>query len=363
MTKERAREFQTRDEWSAYLHEELRKPFPTGVLQWRAAAKPRGGQGGQGQVEVVSYLDARYIQGRFDEVVGPGNWQIDYKEIAGAIFAGIGILCPIDGRVTWKWDTGHVTQNEKEKARQDFGAKGSATDGEKRAAVQWGVGRYVYGLGRPTMPCSISQRGNPYNIQKPGYKHLPWWAVPIEEALTWEEANPGKKYNPNDQSLIDEHPGIETPEKEDDEEKSTPAGNGSQVAEPSRMEPAATRDERKITTSSKRGGMKEKEPGKDGTDPRPAKQREEAKSFAEMVEDSRSPVHKRVYRNDGTSHSEFWSYVWGTWVNAMMFRRETKEQKQAIFDTIEIHLEKAGAYGAAMELLQAQLAEKERGTE
>lgn len=84
----------------------------------------------------VAYIDARDVMRVLDDVVGPSNWQDDYRVIHDQLFAGIGINTK-HGWV-WKWDTGTESQTEKE--------KGIVSDSFKRAAVKWGIGRFLYDL-------------------------------------------------------------------------------------------------------------------------------------------------------------------------------------------------------------------------
>ena len=94
--------------------------------------------------QCVAYIDARDVMNRLDDVVGSENWQDDYKIVNGQMFAGIGIrfnrhegtACFSDW--VWKWDTGTESQTEKE--------KGVVSDAFKRAAVKWGIGRFLYDL-------------------------------------------------------------------------------------------------------------------------------------------------------------------------------------------------------------------------
>ncbi len=88
------------------------------------------------QAQCVAYIDARDVEDILDEVVGGHNWQDNYKVVDGKLFAGIGINtgeCWV-----WKWDTGVESNIEKE--------KGQSSDAFKRAAVKWGVGRFLYKL-------------------------------------------------------------------------------------------------------------------------------------------------------------------------------------------------------------------------
>lgn len=90
-----------------------------------------------GKATIVSYIDARDAQDRFDDVCGPENWATDYRVMDGNLYCGIGIQTSPD-RWVWKWDCGVESNMEKE--------KGQASDAFKRAAVQWGVGRFLYRL-------------------------------------------------------------------------------------------------------------------------------------------------------------------------------------------------------------------------
>ena len=83
----------------------------------------------------VAYIDSRDVQDLLDEVCGSENWQSDYKEVKGNVYAGIAIKCP---DWVWKWDCGVESKTEAE--------KGEASDSFKRAAVKWGVGRFLYAL-------------------------------------------------------------------------------------------------------------------------------------------------------------------------------------------------------------------------
>ncbi len=108
---------------------DLQKEIP---CQWRVQSFSKT----KAQGQCVAYIDARDVMKALDEAVGAENWQDDYKDLGGQIFAGIGIMC--EGEWVWKWDTGSESNIEKE--------KGQASDSFKRAAVKWGVGRFLYDL-------------------------------------------------------------------------------------------------------------------------------------------------------------------------------------------------------------------------
>jgi len=125
---------------------ELKRKIP---YQWRVQSYSKF----KPEAMCVAYIDARDVMELLDEVCGPENWQSDFKDIGGQMFAGIGIrqfrminnpqgnsmaLYDEDREWVWKWDTGTETKVEAE--------KGQASDSFKRAAVKWGIGRFLYDL-------------------------------------------------------------------------------------------------------------------------------------------------------------------------------------------------------------------------
>jgi len=84
----------------------------------------------------VAYIDARDVQDRFDEVCSPANWQNKYQVVGNSLFCSIGIK--IGEEWIWKTDCGTESQIEKQ--------KGQSSDAFKRAAVLWGVGRFLYSI-------------------------------------------------------------------------------------------------------------------------------------------------------------------------------------------------------------------------
>ena len=106
--------------------EGLKKEIP---FKWRVQSSNQWG------ASCVAYIDARQVQDLLDEVVGAENWQCRYSEHKGNLFCEIGIDCAADHWV-WKSDCGVESNVEKE--------KGEASDAFKRAAVMWGIGRFLY---------------------------------------------------------------------------------------------------------------------------------------------------------------------------------------------------------------------------
>lgn len=119
--------------------QDLGKPFPEKDIEWRIM---QAGEGAKGLwAKVAAYVDARAIMARLDEALGPANWQVEYKPIDGGMLCGISVRVETANGVEWvtKWDG---SQNSDIEA-----VKGGISGALKRAAVLWGVGRYLYDLG------------------------------------------------------------------------------------------------------------------------------------------------------------------------------------------------------------------------
>lgn len=113
----------------------LRDPFAPTDIEWRLQSA--GEKNGRIWAKVLAYVTNRAIQDRLDEVVGPPNWRNEYtKAPEGGVLCGISIK--IDGEWVTKWDGAENTDIE--------AVKGGLSSAMKRAAVQWGIGRYLYNL-------------------------------------------------------------------------------------------------------------------------------------------------------------------------------------------------------------------------
>lgn len=118
-------------------YKELTKPFPESKLEWRVL---RSGTNSKGPWAIVApYIQSRAIFDRLDEVVGPESWQIKHEATDRGVITTISLYTGLD----WvhKSDGAGYTDIES--------FKGGVSDGVKRAAVCWGIGRYLYDLPTP----------------------------------------------------------------------------------------------------------------------------------------------------------------------------------------------------------------------
>ena len=126
------------------ITEQLKEPFDPRIIHWRV-----GGGG-----TVLAYINSRDVMKRLDDVCGD-NWQVEYP-FEGCCRIGI----KIDNEWVWRSNGAGETNIE--------GEKGQFSDAFKRAAVLWGVGRYLYYLPK--------FKGNPNTPPA-----LPAWALPKQK--------------------------------------------------------------------------------------------------------------------------------------------------------------------------------------
>ena len=108
--------------------------------------------GGKGRPE-VKFVTARTVMNRFDTVLGPENWWDDYRPAGEhSTLCVLSIRLP-DGSVLTKCDAGGAA------GMADLGddEKSAVSDAFKRAAVKFGVGRYLYRDGVASFPKRIAR--------------------------------------------------------------------------------------------------------------------------------------------------------------------------------------------------------------
>lgn len=132
-------------DWRA-IARALQAPFDPTEVDFRVQGKA----GGSGKAQVVAYVDARCVQDRLDAVVGPGAWSFDWNPIN---FDAKGEIQSAKGMLTIYG----VTKSDIGSASNFEASLGAVSHCFKRAAVLWGVGRYLYSV--PSMWVEVEQNG------------------------------------------------------------------------------------------------------------------------------------------------------------------------------------------------------------
>jgi len=109
----------------------LKQPFDTRFLKVRIGARTKDKSKGI----ALFYLDSREVQKRLDEVCGIDGWRSEMQETTE------GVLCTISIRMpNGEW----VSRTDGGEKSQVAPFKGACSDALKRAAAQFGIGRYLY---------------------------------------------------------------------------------------------------------------------------------------------------------------------------------------------------------------------------
>ena len=134
----------------------LAAPFKPSDIDWRVgstnAEKTKG--------MALAYIDARVVMDRLDAAVGPSGWACRYYIAEGKTVCELSLKC--DGEWVTKSDGAGNSDFEAE--------KGALSDAFKRAAVRWGIGRYLYDIASPWVP--IESRGKTHFITDEGRRTL-----------------------------------------------------------------------------------------------------------------------------------------------------------------------------------------------
>ena len=163
-----------------YLNEieaKLKAPFRPDEIEYRISAKTADKTKGL----AVAYIQARAVQNRLDEVLGFTNWKNEIIDAANGKICGLSLR--INGEWITKYDGADNTKIE--------ATKGGISDSLKRAAVQWGIGRYLYNLPGQWVRIKNTYKDNYEIIERP---KLPNWALPDDMKIKqpdFKEINKG----------------------------------------------------------------------------------------------------------------------------------------------------------------------------
>lgn len=149
----------------------LKEPFPQSQVSWRAQTVTKSGD----KALALAYIDARDVMERLDAVCGPENWQCRYSHADKKTICEIGVK--VGEEWVWKADGAGDSDVEAE--------KGALSDAFKRAAVRFGIGRYLYDIGDVWVPCESRD----FNGKKQFVKFTddPWKHVRNRTATTAKE--------------------------------------------------------------------------------------------------------------------------------------------------------------------------------
>jgi hypothetical protein len=130
----------------------LAAPFDPDAVSWRIGSMKKDKTAGM----ALAYIDARVVMDRLDDVCGPGGWQCRYSHTATKTVCDIAIKCGEE----WLWKADGAGDSDIE------AEKGALSDAFKRAAVRWGIGRYIYELPSPWVEVDEWKKIKPNEYKK-----------------------------------------------------------------------------------------------------------------------------------------------------------------------------------------------------
>ena len=165
------------------LQERLSEPFAPNEIKWL----PKVIRGDRAMA--IGYVDARAIMDRLDAVFGWERWESHFQ-----VLPNNSTICRLRVKVGDGWveksDVGSPSEQPDEHDRM----KASFSDALKRAAIHFGIGRYLYRLPPQWVPYDAKTR---YFKSTP---RLPDWALPRD----WNKA--GKPEGPAEPDHADSPP-------------------------------------------------------------------------------------------------------------------------------------------------------------
>ena len=144
------------------LTKRLTAPFEAKDVEWRIQQTTQDKSRGL----AVAFITSRAIQKRLGETVGPFHWKTEFSpwhQIGnGSQLCALSIYD--EERKEWVTKTDGAENSDIEPV------KGGLSDSFKRAAVQWGIGRYLYSMGAVWV--DVEQKGRNCTITEAGRRSL-----------------------------------------------------------------------------------------------------------------------------------------------------------------------------------------------
>lgn len=133
----------------------LARPFDADAIRWlpqsivgpdfKKAAKTSGKYPDGCKAKFLAYANARDVMDRLDSVLGVDGWSDSYVVLLDAPWTVECSLTVDVGKPITKTDVGYSNDPENDKAKNEP-AKAAYSDALKRAAVKFGVGRFLYDM-------------------------------------------------------------------------------------------------------------------------------------------------------------------------------------------------------------------------
>jgi hypothetical protein len=169
-----------KDQQHEALSASLNRPFPAADVEWRMQAC---GKKSDGTIwaRVLCYITARAVMERLDEVFGPFGWEDSYEPVEIERSAS-GIRCRLTAYVGGQ----KITREDVCEPSDIEPLKGAYSGAMKRAAVKFGIGRYLYNIEEAYAEITKTGAFRGTTKDKDQFRwnppQLPEWALPATPA-------------------------------------------------------------------------------------------------------------------------------------------------------------------------------------
>lgn len=121
------------------IFKEFHAPFDERDIYFRVGPRNRDRTSGM----PLAYIDARDVMDRLDKVVGPTNWGDTYHGAGNAVVCELHVRNS-EGEWLTKSDAASQAESHAEAGEGIDASKSAVSNAFKRAAVKFGIGRYLY---------------------------------------------------------------------------------------------------------------------------------------------------------------------------------------------------------------------------
>lgn len=138
------------------IQQELAAFFEAGEVKFKPQSTSKDGS----KALAIPFVDVRAVTDRLDRVLGVNNWRDSYQTLGGGA-----VLCRLEVKFDGEWIAKEDVGGQSEQPDEGDRTKAAFSDALKRAAVKFGVGRYLYNK-------SI-QKWVPFDSQKKRFTEQP----------------------------------------------------------------------------------------------------------------------------------------------------------------------------------------------
>jgi hypothetical protein len=163
----------------------LAAPFPLSEVKFKPQAVKNN------RALAAPYVDVRAVMDRLDQAVGIGGW----KDRLGLLPDG-SVLCRLKLWVGDRWVERSDVGSPSEQPDNGDRCKAAHSDALKRAAVKFGVGRYLYRIPGQWVDWDSQKK------QFSAHPVLPEWAMPAQAPAARTAKGPDKKAPANGTELL-----------------------------------------------------------------------------------------------------------------------------------------------------------------